>query len=140
MKGGLEMPDYELYHFGIKGMKWGVRRYQNKDGSLTPAGRKRRKEEPHEDYKKVHDSKKVSQMSDSELRARNNRLQMEAQYKQLTKKTNVGMKAVKTFIAVAGTIAALEGAHKTYSRVGNAALDKIGDFVVNSIDLSSNLR
>ena len=31
----------ELRHWGIKGQKWGVRRYQNKDGSLTPAGRKR---------------------------------------------------------------------------------------------------
>lgn len=31
----------ELYHWGIKGMKWGVRRYQNKDGSLTKAGKKR---------------------------------------------------------------------------------------------------
>lgn len=31
----------ELYHWGIKGMKWGVRRYQKKDGSLTPAGKNR---------------------------------------------------------------------------------------------------
>lgn len=33
----------ELYHHGIKGMKWGVRRYQNADGSLTPAGESRYK-------------------------------------------------------------------------------------------------
>lgn len=31
----------ELYHYGVKGQKWGVRRFQNKDGSLTAAGRKR---------------------------------------------------------------------------------------------------
>lgn len=31
----------ELYHHGIKGQRWGVRRYQNKDGSLTPKGRAR---------------------------------------------------------------------------------------------------
>lgn len=29
----------ELYHHGVKGMKWGVRRYQNKDGSLTSQGK-----------------------------------------------------------------------------------------------------
>ena len=39
----------ELYHHGIKGMKWGVRRYQNKDGSLTNAGKKRM-------YKEMFDS------------------------------------------------------------------------------------
>lgn len=32
--------DDELMHYGIKGMKWGVRRYQNKDGSLTAKGKK----------------------------------------------------------------------------------------------------
>ena len=31
----------ELYHHGVKGQKWGVRRYQNADGSLTDNGKKR---------------------------------------------------------------------------------------------------
>lgn len=35
----------ELYHYGVKGQKWGVRRYQNKDGSLTAAGKARRNSE-----------------------------------------------------------------------------------------------
>ena len=43
-KEGLSHADMsadELYHYGIKGQKWGVRRFQNKDGSLTPVGRQR---------------------------------------------------------------------------------------------------
>lgn len=33
--------EYELYHHGILGMHWGIRRFQNKDGTLTAAGKKR---------------------------------------------------------------------------------------------------
>lgn len=35
---------YELYHHGIQGQKWGIRRYQNPDGTLTAAGRHRAKQ------------------------------------------------------------------------------------------------
>jgi hypothetical protein len=36
----IENTNCELYHHGVLGQKWGVRRYQNKDGSLTPMGKK----------------------------------------------------------------------------------------------------
>ena len=41
----------ELYHWGIKGMKWGIRRFQNKDGSLTALGKKRSKQTKEEPNK-----------------------------------------------------------------------------------------
>lgn len=43
----------DLYHWGIKGMKWGVRRYQNKDGSLTDAGGKRYNGKDYEPRKSI---------------------------------------------------------------------------------------
>ena len=41
-----EVPSYddELYHHGVKGMRWGVRRYQNYDGTLKAAGKRRKQE------------------------------------------------------------------------------------------------
>ena len=42
----------ELYHYGVKGMKWGVRRYQRTDGSLTAAGKRRYSDKEISDYRK----------------------------------------------------------------------------------------
>lgn len=98
---------YELYHHGVKGMKWGVRRYQNKDGSLTAAGRARarmtdsfksfrdkrkakKEAEQAEEERKRRDreeirrrAKPVRALTDDELQSRIKRLTLEKQYKDL---------------------------------------------------------
>jgi hypothetical protein len=55
-----EMHEAVLAHHGIKGMKWGVRRYQNADGSLTPAGKKRQER----DRRELSDDKKKNYEAD----------------------------------------------------------------------------
>lgn len=84
----------ELYHHGIKGMRWGVRRYQNKDGSLTPAGQKRRAKLEGEleklgGQKKSGDGsessaanrkKSISEMSNKELQEYTTRMTLEKNY------------------------------------------------------------
>lgn len=47
----------ELYHYGVPGMKWGVRRYQNKDGSLTSSGKKRYDRDVRENNAKKKDNR-----------------------------------------------------------------------------------
>ena len=102
------MGSNELIHHGIRGMRWGVRRYQNKDGSLTSAGRKRKSESLHEDYIKAHTRKSRKSMSDAELRSRINRLEMERKYTQLsTERINKGKAYVNKSIKTLGTVAAL---------------------------------
>ena len=64
-----------LAHHGIKGQKWGVRRFQNKDGSYTDAGKKRAKQQKEE----------PEPLSDEELAKRVRRLTMEKSYARLSK-------------------------------------------------------
>ena len=81
--------DDVLIHYGILGMKWGVRRYQNKDGSLTSAGKKRYsnndniKEDPQKNTEEPK-KKSVKDMSDEELRREVNRMQLEQNYLRMT--------------------------------------------------------
>ena len=122
------MSSYVIYHAGIKGMKWGVRRYQNPDGSLTPAGRKRYAKD--EAVERVHDgvsddhvrarSKPISSMTDKELNDAMVRLQREKQYSQLYSELSAPKKS-----------AGRKFAEKFVSRLGDKAIDvtvnKIGD-------------
>lgn len=100
MRGGKFKMDNEveyLVHHGILGQKWGVRRYRNKDGTLTAAGKKRlAKLEAERDFlndsdtdrqKKEDNTAKITKdarsMTDEELRNAINRLGLENQYKKL---------------------------------------------------------
>ena len=78
------MNNNELYHYGIKGMKWGIRR--------TPAQLGHRPAKTTTSQRKSE----MKKMSDTELRNRINRIQMERQYMQLTApEVSAGKKFVK---------------------------------------------
>ena len=107
-------------------MKWGVRRYQNKDGTLTSEGKKHYSQD-HEDYTRAHTKKSVREMSDSELNARINRLQKEHQYERLTASPSKLQKAIK----IAGTTATALGTVMTLYNNGSNAM-KLGKSIVES--------
>ena len=113
----------ELYHHGILGMKWGVRRYQNKDGSLTPKGKKRYSE----DYNESRNIKRQGskRMSNDDLRKVNNRDSLERTYKNNNSKVGKTIAIVGT---TAGVIGSLNAILKNSPRVvanGKKAVNRI---------------
>ena len=88
------MENSQLYHHGILGMKWGVRRFQNKDGSLTSDGKRHleqnsKAKQGNNKKKKGHTTNKgksINELSADELRKRINRLELEKRYEALSKK------------------------------------------------------
>lgn len=79
-----------LVHFGIKGQKWGQRRYQNEDGTYTTEGKIRRKDgRPFSILKSKSGThpkfsnkrKEIRNLSDNEIKRRNERLELENRYR-----------------------------------------------------------
>lgn len=107
------MDDYVLYHHGIKGMRWGIRRYQNPDGSLTKAGQRRaekeaKKKEEHEQKKqaavKTGSASEVlkykNELTKQEMDAAMNRIRWEQEMSRASKQeVSKGKQKVDKFFA-----------------------------------------
>lgn len=119
----------KLYHHGTKGMKWGKRLYQRKDGSLTALGRIRygKKGPPDKSTDSTNDAAKIlkkeeprkisknpKKMSDAELVSAVDRLNLQKRYKDLNKEVNMSRprKFVGDFIDKAAMPAAIDAGKK----------------------------
>ena len=94
----------ELHHHGIKGMRWGVRRYQNPDGSRTALGKKRESSRNDKEKKaRKADVKNRRTMSDADLKKRVERMKLEKEYKTLVDEdTAPGKKYVFEILSAVG--------------------------------------
>lgn len=101
--------EYELYHFGVKGMKWGVRRKSDDAKNARALGRK-----------------PLNQLSNAELKQLNERKRLEREYKQLNPSmVSRGIKFVAGASAVLGTAVSVYNNTNTLTKIGKIAYKKM---------------
>ena len=113
-----------LSHYGVLGMKWGVRRDRSTSGSSR---RKRRSDSYSDDYKDYQKLKKrkTSSLSNAELRRLNDRMNLEQNYRRMNpSKISRGMKFVGGLTGAMGAGIALYNNYNTLANIGRKILNK----------------
>ena len=111
----------ELTHYGVPGMRWGVRR----STSSTSGPSAKKKGPPSDDYKRMQDMKKrgTKNLTTAELKELTGRMQLEKQYKDLSK----GKAYVKDLLKTSGK----ELAKETLKNAGKKGIEKGAKYVAD---------
>lgn len=124
----------ELYHYGVLGMKWGVRRYRSRSGG----SRKKRPSSQDAREASAIKKKKLNQMSNAELKKLNERSRLEQEYSRLNPKSvSRGWKYVATAAGVMGTALSVYNSGSQLvqlgKKAGNGLVNMVGDQLLKEL-------